>query len=114
VRERVLDAGAQLASQALVARGLPPLPHVTPHAMRQTYVSIIVLATEFDLPFVQHQVRHADSKLTLDVYRQLLDRSKRAHGEAFDTLVADARTRCTARARAILAHYLAHRPTSGH
>jgi integrase len=92
VRERVLDAGAQLASQALVARGLPPLPHVTPHTMRRTYVSIMLLATEFDLPFVQHQVGHADSKLTLDVYHQLLDRSKRAHGVAFDTLVSDART----------------------
>jgi integrase len=52
----VLDAGAQFASQALVARGLPPLPHVTPHTMRRTYVSIMLLATEFDLPFVQHQV----------------------------------------------------------
>jgi hypothetical protein len=31
VRERLLDAGARLASEKLVENGLPPLPHVTPH-----------------------------------------------------------------------------------
>ncbi len=90
VRERVLDAAAELASAKLVERGLPPLPHVTPHTMRRTYVSIMLLATKFDVPFVQSQVGHADSKLTVDVYQQLLDRSKRAHGAAFDGLVSDA------------------------
>jgi hypothetical protein len=92
VRERVLDAGAELASERLVASGLPPLPHVTPHTMRRTYVSIMLLATNFDVPFVQSQVGHSDSKLTMDVYAQLLDRSKRGHGAAFDALVSDAQT----------------------
>ncbi len=92
VRERVLDAGAELASERLVASGLPPLPHVTPHTMRRTYVSIMLSATNFDVPFVQSQVGHSDSKLTMDVYAQLLDRSKRAHGAAFDALVSDAQT----------------------
>ena len=92
VRERVLDAGAQLAGGNLVQSGLPPLPHVTPHAMRRTYVSIMLLATNFDVGFVQSQVGHSDSKLTVDVYNQLLDRSKRAHGVAFDALVSDAQT----------------------
>jgi hypothetical protein len=50
----------------------------------------MLLATNFDVPFVQSQVGHTDSKLTMDVYTQLLDRSKRAHGEAFDALLADA------------------------
>jgi hypothetical protein len=58
--------------------------------MRRTYVSIMLLATSFDVPFVQSQVGHSDSKLTMDVYAQLLDRSKRAHGAAFDALVSDA------------------------
>ena len=58
--------------------------------MRRTYVSIMLLATNFDVPFVQSQVGHSDSKLTMDVYAQLLDRSKRAHGEAFDALLSDA------------------------
>ena len=90
MRERVLDAGARLASEKLVENGLPPLPHVTPHTMRRTYVSVMLLATNFDVPFVQSQVGHTDSKLTMDVYAQLLDRSKRAHGVAFDALLADA------------------------
>ncbi len=109
VRERVLDAGAQLASGNLVQSGLPPLPHVTPHTMRRTYVSIMLLATNFDVGFVQSQVGHSDSKLTVDVYNELLDRSKRAHGVAFDALVSDAQTTLYgARRTAILAHYLAH------
>jgi len=90
VRERVLVAGAVLASEKLAENGLPPLPHVTPHAMRRTYVSIMLLATNFDVPFVQSQVGHTDSKLTMDVYAQLLDRSKRSHGVAFDALLSDA------------------------
>jgi len=77
VRERVLDAGARLASEKLIESGLPPLPHVTPHTLRRTYVSVMLLATNFDVPFVQSQVGHTDSKLTMDVYAQLLDRSKR-------------------------------------
>lgn len=66
--------------------------------MRRTYVSVMLLATNFDVPFVQSQVGHTDSKLTMDVYAQLLDRSKRAHGAAFDALLADAQeTLCGAR-----------------
>ncbi len=90
MRERVLDDAAELASKRLVESGLPPLPHVTPHTMRRTYVSIMLLATNFDVAFVQSQVGHSNSKLTVDVYNQLLDRSKRQHGAAFDRLVADA------------------------
>lgn len=50
----------------------------------------MLLATNFEVPFEQSQVGHTDSKLTMDVYAQLLDRSKRAHGAAFDALLADA------------------------
>ena len=67
------------------------MPHVTPHTLRRTYVSIMLLATNFDIPFVQNQVGHSDSKMTIDVYAQLLDRSKRAHGAAFDALLSAAR-----------------------
>lgn len=46
MRERVLDDAAQLAGEKLAKSGLPPLPHVTPHTLRRTYVSIMLLATE--------------------------------------------------------------------
>jgi hypothetical protein len=39
------------------------------------------------------QVGHADSAMTLDVYAQLQQRHERAHGEAFDQLIAGARER---------------------
>ena len=93
VRERILEPAVKLANERLNERGLPPLPHVTPHTLRRAYVSIILLATNFDVTYVQHQVGHAESGMTLDVYSRLLDRRKRDHGVAFDALLADAR--CT-------------------
>ena len=92
VRERILEPAVKLANERLTERGLPPLPHVTPHTLRRTYVSIMLLATNFDVTYVQHQVGHAESRMTLDVYAQLLDRRKRDHGVAFDALLTDART----------------------
>ena len=92
VRERILEPAVTLANERLTERGLPPLPHVTPHTLRRTYVSIMLLATNFDVTYVQHQVGHAESRMTLDVYAQLLDRRKREHGVAFDALLADARS----------------------
>jgi hypothetical protein len=50
----------------------------------------MLMATNFDVTYVQHQVGHAESRMTLDVYAQLLDRRKRDHGAAFDALLADA------------------------
>jgi integrase len=90
VRQRIVAPAAELASRRLAESGLPPLPHITPHTLRRTYVSIMLLATNFDVPFVQRQVGHADSKLTMNVYAQLIDRSKRGHGAAFDALVTAA------------------------
>jgi hypothetical protein len=52
----------------------------------------MLLATKFDIRFVQSQVGHANAKMTLDVYNQLLDRGKREHGAAFDALLASARS----------------------
>ncbi|MGO9763375.1 MAG: tyrosine-type recombinase/integrase [Solirubrobacteraceae bacterium] len=91
VRNDLLAVVVELASRRLVERGLPPLPKITPHSLRRTYVSIMLLATNYDIPFVQHQVGHAHAQMVLDVYNQLLDRSKREHGIAFDALLLDAR-----------------------
>jgi integrase len=56
------------ATIRIEAQGLPPLPNVTPHTMRRTYLSIALLANGFDVKWVISQVGHADSKMTLDVY----------------------------------------------
>jgi hypothetical protein len=90
VEEIVRDA-AKRASERLTAQGLPPLPHTTPHTLRRTYISIELLANNFDVKWVMSQVGHADSKMTMDVYAQLQQRAKRDRGTKFDKLVRDAR-----------------------
>jgi integrase len=90
VAEIVLEA-AESASEAMLKRGLPPLPRVTPHSLRRTYISIALLANNFDVKWVMAQVGHADSKMTMDVYARLEQRAKRDHGASFDRLVRDAR-----------------------
>ncbi len=113
VRQDLLVPVAELASCRLIERGLPPLAHITPHSLRRTYVSIMLLATDFDIPFVQSQVGHKHAKMTLDVYNQLLDRSKREHGAAFDALLTGARNTLygpeTQHDTAVSAHHSAHR-----
>src|SRR3712207_7101648 len=74
----------------LAERGLPPLPHITPHSLRRTYISIALLANNFDVKWVMSQVGHADSKMTLDVYAQLEQRVQRDHGIGFDRLLRQA------------------------
>ena len=61
--------------------------------MRRTYISIALLANRFDVLWVMRQVGHADSHMTMDVYAQLQQRAERQHGEAFDSLVRQARER---------------------
>jgi hypothetical protein len=87
----IVREAAQLANERHVARGLPPLPHITPHSLRRTHISIALLANNFDVKWVMSQVGHADSKMTMDVYAQLEQRAARSHGAAFDRIVRAAR-----------------------
>jgi DNA-binding CsgD family transcriptional regulator len=90
VRQIVVEA-AKLASECLTAKGLRPLPRTTPHTLRRTYISIALLANNFDVKWVMGQVGHADSKMTMDVYAQLEQRIDRRHGTSFDRLIRRAR-----------------------
>lgn len=95
-RQRVASIVTQAATAANdqhLACGLPPLPKVTPHSLRRTYISIALLANQFDVKWVMNQVGHADSKMTMDVYAQLEQRVDRSHGTNFDRLIAGARER---------------------
>ena len=83
----IVKEAADEASERMVAQGRPPLPRVTPHSLRRTYISIALLANNFDVKWVMSQVGHADSKMTMDVYAQLEQRVKREHGASFDRLV---------------------------
>lgn len=84
---KIVVAAAKRASERLLAMGLPPLPHTTPHTLRRTYISIALVANEFDVKWVMGQVGHADSKMTMEVYAQLQQRVERRHGTRFDALV---------------------------
>jgi integrase len=99
----VVGEAAKLASKRLLARGLPALPNATPHSLRRTYISIALLANNFDVKWVMSQVGHADSKMTLDVYAQLEQRVDRSHGTSFDRLVRRAREQISGFAPELLA-----------
>lgn len=90
-RERVgaiVKDAAALATEQRSAQGLPPMPLVSPHSLRRTYISIALRANQFDVKWVMSQVGHADSRMTMDVYAQLEQRVDRSHGENFDRLLA--------------------------
>jgi integrase len=86
----VLAKASAQASEQQLARGLPALPNTTPHTLRRTYISIALLANNFDVKWVMAQVGHADSRMTMDVYAPLEQRVKREHGKSFDRLVRQA------------------------
>jgi integrase len=88
---RIVGEAAEAAGLRLAGRGLPALPATSPHSLRRTYISIALLANNFDVKWVMSQVGHADSKMTMDVYAQLEQRVDRSHGESFDRLVRRAR-----------------------
>ena len=87
----IVKEAAQAASEKMVQQGRPPLPRVTPHSLRRTYISIALLANNSDIKWVMSQVGHANSKMTMDVYAQVQQRVKRDHGANFDRLLREAR-----------------------
>jgi Phage integrase family len=80
---------ARIASDRRAARRLPPLPAVTPHTLRHTYISILLLVTD-NVPYVMEQVGHDDESTTTRIYRHLI-RQRQQHGAAFDSAVGQAR-----------------------
>jgi integrase len=88
---KIVAAAAKHASERLRAKGLSPLPNTTPHTLRRTYISIALVANNFDVKWVMDQVGHSDSTMTMDVYAQLQQRVKRQHGKSFDRLVRRAK-----------------------
>jgi integrase len=88
---KIVGEAAALATERVAAQGFPPLPRVTPHSLRRTYISIALIANNFDVKWVMGQVGHADSKMTMDVYAQLEQRVERSHGTNFDRLLREAR-----------------------
>jgi hypothetical protein len=88
INARVIRPAARRANERRVLRDLPPLPaKVTAHTLRRTYISMM-FAAGAELPYVMAQVGHGDSKVTLEIYAQVLKRRDREQiGRAFDHLL---------------------------
>jgi hypothetical protein len=90
VSRRVLGPTVERTNELRADRGMAPLPKVTPHALRRTYISLMIEAGA-PLPYVMSQVGHADSRTTLEIYAQVQKRlSRRQVHRAFDDLLASA------------------------
>ena len=88
ISRRVLGPAVERVNEVRAERGLPPLPKVTPHALRRTYISLMFEAGA-PLPYVMHQVGHADARTTLEIYAQVQQRlSRKQVHRAFDDLLA--------------------------
>jgi hypothetical protein len=81
---KILKEAAALATERVVARGYPPLPNVTPHSLRRTYISIALLANNFDVKWAMGQVGHTDSKMTMTCTRSWSSASSAATETNFD------------------------------
>jgi integrase len=53
-----------------------PLPDgLTPHSLRRTFISLLLAIGE-EVPYVMRQVGHADPKVTLSIYAQVMFRGE--------------------------------------
>jgi len=76
IRNRVLAMSVERANRDLAGRDLAPLPEgLTPHSLRRTFISLLLAIGE-DVPYVMGQVGHADPKMTLSIYAQVMFRGE--------------------------------------
>jgi integrase len=75
VRNRVLAPAAEMANAMLATTGHPPLPRLTPHSLRRTFVSVLLMLGE-PVPSVMQQAGHASPTMTLSVYARVMNRSE--------------------------------------
>lgn len=85
----LLDKSVERARVKLAkVGGVMPDP-VTPHTLRRTFISLL-LAGGADVPFVMAQVGHKDSKVTLEIYAQVVQGRQRDHGRRVDEMIGGA------------------------
>jgi integrase len=93
VCDNVVRRAVEQASATRAGAGLPELPAgITPHALRCTYISLL-LEAGYLLPYVMAQVGHADESTTLQIYARVLKRRPRSglHAALDGFLGGDAR-----------------------
>ncbi len=95
VRSRTMAKTIERANENLAEHDAAPLPEgLTPHSLRRTFISLL-LATGAEVPYVMQQVGHADPKVTLSIYAQVMFRGE---GE---------REHLKASSRGLIGHYWA-------
>jgi integrase len=72
---RMLEETVAAAEALCLSGGLPPLGHITPHALRRTNTSLLAAAGA-DPAWIMEQVGHTDPKLTLRIYTQVMKRKR--------------------------------------
>jgi integrase len=87
IRTRILAPAVRRANEMLLERGLAAMPHVTPHTLRRTFVSLALVASGNDIRWVMAQVGHADHKMTYSVYAQLQRNLPREYGSKVDEII---------------------------
>lgn len=77
VRQRFVLRATERANETLMAAGRPPLPvGLSPHALRRSFASWLIAEGE-DPAYVQSQMGHEDSSMTMDVYARAVRSGRR-------------------------------------
>jgi integrase len=73
---RIMARTVERANEKLTDRGSAPLPDgLTPHSLRRTFISLLLAVGE-EVTYVMRQVGHADPKVTLAIYAQVMFRGE--------------------------------------
>lgn len=83
----------RLANELRAERGEQPIPRVTAHALRHTYITLAFESVEsgYSVSYVMQQVGHVDPRTTMKIYSKVSARRDRAaQGAAFDRMLAEA------------------------
>lgn len=74
IRRRILARAVEAANKRLLANEAEPLPdHLTPHALRRTFASLLFAIGESP-PYVMAQMGHTTPSLTLAIYARQMNR----------------------------------------
>jgi integrase len=85
IGRRVLAPAVKRANEELAAAGVEPVPdRITPHSLRRTYASLLVVRGTDPATFMD-QMGHATAALTLEVYARPMELSD-ADREAYERL----------------------------
>ncbi|HJX33499.1 MAG TPA: tyrosine-type recombinase/integrase, partial [Solirubrobacterales bacterium] len=85
IRTRFLCRAVVLANEQLAKEGQREIEGITPHSLRRTFVSLL-FAAGADLPYAMAQAGHADPRMTLGVYAEMMSSTK-DYGTTLDGLL---------------------------